>query len=211
MEVLHKVLQRLANAHLTLNREKCYFCRPSLKYLGYIGDGNGLHVDPDKVSAIVSIVSPRNVKKVHQFLRMASWYQRFIPNFATVAAPLSTLLRKNKKCEWSPKCENAFHSIKKLLISAPILTCPNFDLPFTVQTDASGFEIGAVLTQTYPDGEHVISYVSRSLVFPERNYSTTQRECLAVILAIKKFRGYLEGYHFTVVTNHYSLIWLKNL
>src|SRR5699024_9995387 len=116
--------------------------------------------------------------------------------------------RKNRKFVWSAECESSFRRVKELLISAPILRSPNFEQPFVVQTDASAYGIGAVLTQNYLDGEHVVSYISRSLSAQERNYSTTQRECLAVIWAIEKFRGYLEGYHFTVITDHHSLIWL---
>lgn len=94
-------------------------------------------------------------------------------------------------------------------MSAPVFWRPDFSRPFTVQTDASNYGIGEVLTQEHDDGEHVISFISRSLNHAERNYSTTQRECLAVIWAIERFRGYLEGYKLTVVTEHHSLIWLQ--
>ena len=97
------------------------------------------------------------------------------------------------------------------MVQAPILSCPNFHVPFELQTDASNTGIGAVLTQTIEAVEHVVSFASRSLLEAERNYSTTEKECLAVIWSIQKFRAYLEGYHFTVITDHSSLKWLYNL
>lgn len=108
-------------------------------------------------------------------------------------------------------CERAFRQIKELLITAPVLNCPDYNLPFVVQTDASGYGIGAVLTQPHPEGDKVISYLSRSLTRQERNYSTTEKECLAVIWVIEKLRPYIEGVHFTAVTDHYSLKWLQRL
>src|SRR5699024_46198 len=101
---------------------------------------------------------------------------------------------------------------KEHLVSAPVLACPNFDLPFTIQTDASAFGVGAVLTQEHPGiGEKVICYLSRSLTKQEKKYSTTERECLAVLWSIEKLRPYIEGTHFKVVTDHWSLCWLSNL
>lgn len=91
------------------------------------------------------------------------------------------------------------------------MSCPNFKLPFVIQTDASGYGLGAVLSQTYPVGEKVISYISRSLTKPVQKYTTTERECLAVLFAIEKFRPYIEGTRFTVITDHYSLKWLNNI
>ncbi|KAG5881440.1 hypothetical protein JTB14_030562 [Gonioctena quinquepunctata] len=126
--------------------------------------------------------------------------------------PLTELLKKNAKFVWTPRQEAALREVKEHLISAPVMACPNFDLPFIVQTDASGYGIGAVLTQNHPDvGERVVSYLSRSLTKQGRKFSTTERECLAVIWSIEKLRPYIEGTHFTVVTDHWSLCWLNNL
>lgn len=103
--------------------------------------------------------------------------------------------------------------IKQALVAAPILCCPDYSLPFVINTYASGFGMGAVFSQPHPDGDRVICYLSRSLTRLERNFSTTERECLAVVWAIEKLRPYIEGLHFTftVVTDHYSLKWLQNL
>lgn len=211
LKVLEKIFERFIEAGLTFSKEKCNFCIPELKYLGYVVSSKGLHVDVDKVRAILELKPPKNATEIRRVIGMASWYRRFIPSFPHLINPLTELLKKNRKWEWSKECERSFQSLKNALVSAPILSCPDFSKPFVVQTDASAYGIGAVLSQQLEDGEHVICYVSRSLSRAERNYSTTERECLAVIFAIEKLRPYLEGYKFTVVTDHHSLVWLHNL
>lgn len=211
LDILQKIFDRLATANLTLSRDKCQFCRSELRYLGYIVDKQGLRVDPDKVSAILNIPTPHTVSELRRFLGMASWYRRFIQDFSTLSSPLTDLLRKNRKWQWTENCQQAFQRLKECLVSAPILTCPDFEQPFVVQTDASAYGLGAVLTQTHQGKEQVICFLSRSLTKQERNYSTTERECLAVIWALEKLRPYLEGTRFTVITDHHSLLWLNNL
>ena len=211
LEVLWEVLTRLMAAGLTVRRDKCHFCRPELRYLGYVVDKHGLHVDPEKVSAILNLPIPTTVTEVRRVLGMASWYRRFIPNFSSVVSPITSLTKKNFKFLWSDECQLAFSQIKEALVAAPILRCPDFTIEFTIQTDASDYGLGAILTQTHSDGEHVVSYISCSLHKAARNYSTTEKECLAVLWAIEKFRPYVEGTHFTVITDHHSLIWLNNL
>ena len=211
LEILEEVFRRLKESNLRVFKKKCQFCRPELRYLGYVVDRNGLHVDPEKVNAILKIPPPSNVTEVRRIIGLASWYRRFVPNFSTLISPLSNLTRKNQKFNWDSTCETSFQTLKDCLVSAPVLTCPDFSLPFTVQTDASGFGLGAVLSQQTTDGEKVIAYCSRSLTRNERHYTVTERECLAVIWAIEKLRPYLEGSKFTVITDHHSLLWLNNL
>lgn len=210
-KILREVLQRIKKAGLTLNRDKCKFCRSELKFLGYVINRHGMHVDPQKVSAIVDMASPKRAKDIRRLLGMVSWYRRFIPNLSTIIAPLTNLTRKHAKFVWSSDCEQSFQTIKNKLVSAPILSCPNFDYDFTLQCDASAYGLGAVLSQYYEGKEHVICYLSRSMTLCERKYTVTERECLAVIWAIEKGRCYLEGQHFTVITDHHSLLWLHNL
>lgn len=211
LEILREVFNRLSNSGLTVARDKCQFCRKSLKFLGFVVDDTGLHVDPEKVSAIVNMPPPQNTTEVRRIIGMASWYRRFIPNFSSVVAPITNLLKKNTKFVWSQECEAAFSSIKGNLVSSPVMCCPDFDKPFVIQTDASDFGLGAVLTQDLVDGEKVISYISRSLSPSERKFSTVEKECLAVVWAINKFRPYVEGTKFTVITDHFSLQWLHKL
>lgn len=209
--ILEEVLKRIKDAGLTLNREKCQFCRDELKYLGYVVNKHGLLVDPDKIKAILQIPTPKTVSEVRRIVGMCSWYRRFVPNFSTVISPLTALLRKNRPFCWTEHCEKSWSQLKNCLVTAPVLSCPNFEHPFTIQTDASDYGLGAVLTQTIEDNEYVISYLSRSLTPQERKYSTTEKECLAVLWAIEKLRPYIEGSRFTVITDHYSLCWLNKL
>ncbi|KAG5868007.1 hypothetical protein JTB14_024058 [Gonioctena quinquepunctata] len=205
------IKQRLKEANITVSIEKCQFCRPQMKYLGYVVDRNGLHVDPDKVRAMLELPTPTNVTEVRRVVGTFSWYRRFIPDFSSVIAPITALLRKSTSFHWSEESASAFRRIKECLVSAPILSCPDYSREFVVQTDASGYGVGAVLTQPHDEGDRVISYLSRSLSRQERNYTTTERECLAVLWAVEKLRPYLEGVPFTVVTDHFSLLWLQTL
>jgi hypothetical protein len=113
--------------------------------------------------------------------------------------------------EWTPEAQKAFQKIKDALVSAPVLSSPNFSKLFVIQTDASDTGLGAVLMQELDGDERVIAYASRSLTKAERNYSVTERECLAVLFALEKFRPYVVNTHFTIVTDHYSLLWLNRM
>ncbi|KAG5867300.1 hypothetical protein JTB14_018565 [Gonioctena quinquepunctata] len=165
-----------------------------------------------RVEVILQIPTPSKISEVRCLIGTACWYRRFISNFSSVIQPPTELLKKNGKFVWTPRQEAALREVEKHFISAPVMACPDFDLPFIVQTDAIAYGIGAVLTQNHPDvGERVVSYLSRSLTKQERKFSTTERECLAVIWSLEKLRPHIEETHFTVVTDHWSLCWLDNL
>jgi len=204
----------LRNVRLRLNPEKCHFCRHELKYLGHIVDRRGIRTDPEKVRAMTQWPRPSNVRQIRQFVGLASWYRRFIPEFSATAAPLTRLTRKNARWQWGDEEEQAFQTLKKSFASAPVLACPDFSRRF-VQTDASTTGLGVVLTQHFEDGERVIAYASRTLNGAEKNYSATELECLAVVWGIRHFRGYrglrIEGYEFTVITDHQALRWLQKI
>lgn len=174
----------------------------------------GLRTDPEKVSAMVNFPQPRNATEVKRFVGMCSWYRRFIPQFSTLMAPITELLKGRKKKQtisWNEAASIAFQKIKEALVSAPILSSPDFTKPFTIQCDASDTGLGGVLTQELDGDERAVAFASRSLTKTERNYSVTERECLAVVFAIDKFRPYIEGTHFTVITDHHSLLWLHRM
>lgn len=213
--LLERVFEKLSAANLTINLEKSSFFRNKLRYLGYVVDSQGLRTDPEKVQAILDYPTPSNKKEVKRFLGTASWYRRFIPQFSTVAGPLNKLTSTKKNTppfSWTPEAEKSFLELKTRLVQAPVLACPNFDYPFEVHTDASSFGVGAMLAQTIDGIEHPIAYMSRSLTKPEQNYSTTEREALAVLTALEHWRCYLEnGKTFTVFTDHSALKWFMSL
>lgn len=173
---------------------------------------DGINVDPERVRAIIEFPSPKNVKGVRSILGMFEWYRRFIENFSIKAAPITDLLKNpNGKFKWTEEAESAFNVLKKALTSAPILATPDFNLKFTIQTDACDEGMGAVLTQVQNGCERVIEFMSQKFSSAQKKYSTTEKECLAVILAVEKFRCYIEGVEFEVITDHASLKWLHNL
>lgn len=215
VEILSEVYRRLKDANLTVNLEKCKFCRPSLKYLGYLVDKNGLRTDPDKVAAMLNLPRPENVTELKRFIGTVGWYRRFLKDFSTMTAPLTQLLKKKKKLQklvWTEEAEKSFQNIKEALISAPILASPNYAKMFYIQCDASHVGLGAVLTQKDDDGNDVVcAFASRTLNDAERKYTVTELELAAVLFGIDKFRPYVEGVKFKVITDHHSLLWLNNL
>ena len=212
LEWLDRVLNVLKKANLTINPDKSEFCCSEVKYLGFVVNRFGLQTDPDKIAPITEYPAPRNPREVRKFVGMTSWYRSFIPNFASRVAPFNKLVRQNQDWVWGPEQQAAFCDIKRCLVEAPTLARPNFEQPFFVHTDASTTGLGAVLIQKDENGvERSIAYASRGLYGAEANYTVSELECLAVIWSIEKFRGYLEGRHFTVVTDHSCLLWLRTI
>ncbi|MCG8078348.1 MAG: Ty3/Gypsy family RNase HI domain-containing protein, partial [Candidatus Thiodiazotropha taylori] len=169
----------------------------------------GISTDPLKVNAVKEWPQPKSATEVRQFVGLASYYRKFIPNFATVCKPLHRLTEKTTKFAWTEQSQDAFETIKQLLISAPILSYPLLQgQPYLLDCDASNVGVGAVLSQIQNGEEKVISYFSKCLSRSERQYCTTRKELLAVVIAVKHFHHYLFGQNFTVRTDHGSLQWL---
>ena len=139
---------------------------------------------------------------------MASLYRRFIDNYAKISEPLNQLTQKSRRWKWGEEQQKAMDTLKEKLTTASVLGCPDFSLPFSLQTDACSTGLGTALTHVQDGHERIIAYASRNLNKAERYYTVTEWECLAVVWAIQKYREYLEGYHFTVVTDHSSLKWM---
>ncbi|KAL7726291.1 hypothetical protein ACLKA6_008470 [Drosophila palustris] len=208
---LREVFHRLRAAYLKLNRKKCSFIRKRLVYLGHVISGEGICTDPEKVEAIQNLKASTTCKELRQCLGLASWYRRFVPNFATLVQPMTELLKKGKKWFWGEEQEEALRQLKEKLTTAPVLACPDFSAKFVLQTDASDYGLGAVLTQVVDGQERIIAYASRKLLKAEMNYSATEKECLAIVWSIRKLQCYLEGYRFDVVTDHLALKWLNSI
>lgn len=212
LEILEQVADCLRMANLTIGLGKSMFCFKQLKYLGFIIGGGMLKTDPDKVSAIKKIKIPRSPREVRSFLGTAGWYRRFIKNFASISAPLTDTLKKNEKFVMKLPAIESFDSLKNALTTAPVLRHPDFGKPFFIQCDASDVGIGAVLFQKGKDDEeNPIAFYSQKLNKCQKNYSVTEKECLAAVMAVKRFRPYVEMMKFTVITDHASLKWLMSL
>ena len=211
---IREVLDQLRAAGLTAKPRKCQFGMAQCIYLGHVV-GNGLvRPEPSKIDAVMSFPIPQTKKQVRAFLGVTGYYQKFIPDFASVAAPLTDLIRKNcpDRVVWTPECESAFLKLKNRLCSDPVLRSPDFTRPFVLQTDASERGVGAVLSQLDDNGDdHPVAYFSRKLLPREEKYSTVEKECLAIKLAVQAFSVYLLGRPFTIQTDHHSLQWLDRL
>ena len=207
---LELVLQRFKDANLRLKPSKCKLFQRSVEFLGHIVSDKGVSCDPKKIEAVQDWERPQCVKDVRSFVGFAQYYRKFIRNFSAIATPLYELTKKKVKFQWSQKCEEAFQLLKRKLVEAPILAYPTREDTFILDTDASLFGIGAVLSQQQNGEERVIAYASKTLSSTQRNYCTTMRELLAVVVFIKQFHHYLWGRPFIVRTDHASLTWLVN-
>ncbi len=207
---LKQLFAKLEVSGLTLNLKKCSMLQKTITYLGHVVSEEGVRTEASKVKAVQDFPAPKNLKEVQRFLGLASWYHRFISHFSEQAAPLYALKAKNATWDWTVECQNAFDDLKYALQRAPVLMPPDFTKDFKVQTDASDIGLGAVLTQDFDGAEHVIAYASRLLHGAEKSYSTAEKECLAVVWAVEKWRQYLEGRNFEVLTDHSALTWVFN-
>ena len=206
------VLERFRKHNLRVKASKCMFGADKVTYLGHVVSAKGVHTDPAKITAVAALPDPKTVEQVRSFLGLAGYYRKFIPQFATLAAPLVNLTKKGTKFLWGEDQKRAFVQLKDLLCTAPILAYPQFDQQFFLQTDASDIGLGAVLTQFDSNGnERAISYASRPLTDREKGYSATEKEALAVVFATDHFRVYLLGRSFTLVTDHSALRWLHSV
>ena len=208
---LRLVLERFRQAGLKLKPSKCCLLQTSVAFLGHVVSAGKISVDPKKVADVVDWPIPMNITEVRSFIGLCSYYRRFIKNFSSIAAPLTALTGKNQPYRWDESCQESFETLKQLLTTAPTLAMPDEQGSFVLDTDASAWAIGAVLSQLQNGVEKPIAYASRKLSKQEANYCTTRRELLAVVFFMKYFRHYLLGRHFQVRTDHAALQWLRRI
>ena len=207
---LRSVFDRLVSAGLKLKPKKCALFSKSVLYLGHIISEDGIATDPAKTKVISEWPRPCDATEVRSFLGLCGYYRRFIKGFSNIARPLHKLTENDKEFVWTNDCENSFQDLKSRLCNSPILAMPDFTKEFTLDCDASGTAIGAVLSQNFDGKERPIAYASRTLTKSERKYCVTRRELLAIVYFTKYFRHYLIGKPFLVRTDHNALRWLMN-
>ncbi|GJT16901.1 reverse transcriptase domain-containing protein [Tanacetum coccineum] len=205
---LEKMLKRCEDTNLALNWEKSHFMVKEGIVLGHKISKSGIEVDRAKIDVIAKLPHPTTIKGVRSFLGHAGFYRRFIQNFSKIARPMTHLLEKETPFYFSKECIEAFNTLKKNLIEAPILIAPDWNEPFELMCDASNFALGAVLGQRHEKHFRPIHYASKTMNEAESRYTTTEKEMLAVVYAFEKFRSYLVMNKCTVYTDHSALKYL---
>ena len=198
------MLDRLRLHGLTVGVNKCHFAYPKIKYLGVMLGNNTIEPLEDKVNAINAMPLPQNKKELRSFIGTVSFYRKFIPKFSDIAAPLNSMLRKysSNKLLWDDTSMESFNNLKSKLTSKPILCLPNYSLPFYLRADASDKGLGAVLLQDYNGTKMPVSYASRKLLDRESRFPATEKELLAIVWSIEKFKRYIYGKEFILQTDH---------
>ena len=200
---LEAVFDHLKEAGLMLNPKKCRIVCNEVEYLGHVVTLQGLKPNNRNLDAVKNFPPPVNLRQLQQFLGLTSYYRRFVPDYAKIAYPLHILTRKGALFRWSAECETGFEILRTKLLTSPLLAYPDFSKDFTLETDASKFGLGAILSQYQEDQKlHPVAYASRSVSTTEANYAITDLEMLAVVWAVTHFRYYLYGYDVTIITDH---------
>ncbi|GFV53651.1 retrovirus-related Pol polyprotein from transposon 297 [Trichonephila clavipes] len=204
------VLGRLRKVGLKVKPSKCKFAQEEVLFLGHrIGSGSRSPSDL-KIKAIADFPRPTTKTHVRSFLGLVGYYSHYIPNYSTIASPLTDALKgkiKKEKITWDEKCGKAFEELKAKLVTQPILFAPDFIL----QTDASEVGAGVVLSQRIEGEEHPIVFLSKKFSKAERNYSTVERELAAIIFGLKRLKHYLDGQKFIIETDHNPLRYLNKM
>ena len=206
---LDETLSLLSKAGLKLNSPKCEFAKSEIKFLGFKVSKDGVSPDPEKVKSIEEMPAPRNVKEVRRFLGATGFFRKHIKAYASIAAPLSRLTRKDTSFVWGKEEENAFCKLKQTLATAPVLRRPDYDVPFEIHTDASKVAIGACLMQRGQDNvPYAVAYYSRKMQDAESRYPPIDMEALAVVEGVRVFDPYVYGRKFDIYTDHRPLTYV---
>ena len=208
LQRLDTVLGAIKGAGLLLKTTKCSFGETSLKMLGHIVDTYGINPDPDKIQAVEEFRWPLKGKDVEGFIGLCSYYRKFIPEFAEKARPLTSLTKSTVSFHWGVEQENSYVHLKQSLASCARLAHPDYTKAMRIHPDASGYGLGAVLVQVIDGQEKPLGFASRLLKGSELKYSITEKECLAAVWSLQKFRYIVWGCYIVIVTDHHALCWL---
>lgn len=200
---LEKILKLLEDANLTLNLSKCEFLRDKVDYLGYEISAAGIRPGDRKIKCVVDFPKPSNQHTTRQFLGLVGYFRKFIRNFAHIANPLTKLLKKDATWLWEEEQERAFEVLKSMLTDRPILAIYDYNAEHELHTDASKLGIGGILMQRSTTGKEVrpVAFYSRQTTPEEKHFHAYELETLAVVCSLKKFRVYLLGKDFKVITD----------
>lgn len=208
---LKQVFSKLRESKLKIQLDKSEFLKQNVEFLGHVITPQGIKPNPNKIRAIKNFPIPKTAREIKSFLGLLGFYRKFIKDFAKITKPFTKCLKKGEKVIHSPEFLSAFETCKNILTNEPLLQFPDFTKPFILTTDASKYAIGAVLSQGAIGSDKPIAYASRTLNAAEINYSTIEKELLAIVNFTKFFRAILFGHKFTIVTDHKPLQWVNNL
>ncbi|XP_062907390.1 HSPB1-associated protein 1 homolog isoform X4 [Mobula hypostoma] len=209
-----ELFKRLSEANLTVNLAKSEFSHAQVTYLGYVVGQGQLAPLQAKVQAISKVPIPTDKRALRRFLGMVGYYRKFCKNFADITLPLTKLLPKNAKFVWNDLCQQAFESLKAILCHHPVLNAPDFSKPFSLATDANDEAAGAVLLQTDKEEiDHPVAYFSKKFNVYQRNYSTVEKELLAIILALQHLEVYIcpAWKPLVIYTDHNPFVFLATM
>ena len=209
---LDEILGKFADASLLLKLEKCSFAQREVRYLGYLVTQHGIRPDPAKLKAVSDYPTPAAHEELQRFIGLTSYYRRFCHKYADIAKPLLKLLERKadrsfkNAFRWTTECDSAFKRLRDMLVTAPVLAYPKMDDNFELTTDASEVGISAILSQS----GRPVAFASRVLTKAERNYSTTEKECLGLVWAVEHYRVYIYGRRCVLRTDHNPLLALSS-
>ena len=213
LEHLETVFSHLREAGLKMKRSKCDFFKKEIHYLGHLISPEQISPLPNKLDCIRHMPAPKNVKEIKQFLGLTGYYRKFVPRFADISRPLTTLTKKDKKFEWTPACQKSFDLLKETLCGEPVLKYADTSKPYTLYTDASKFSWAGVLTQSHTtviDGkstttDHPVAFVSGLFRGSQLNWAILMKEAFAIYMSIKKLSFYLTDAQILLRGDHNPL------
>lgn len=208
---LEIIFSKFRTSNITVKLRKSTFARAEVSFLGHIISPKGIRMDPNRINAIQNFPPPRNIKELRSFLGMINYDRRFVNNFSDLTVPLLRLLKKNTRYIWGVEEKSAFEEIKECFLKVSMVSHPQFDKTFYIQTDSSNYGLGCCLYQLDISGnKKIVGYASRTLQGPELRYTVTEKEMLSVVYALQQWRVIVLGFPLVIITDHKALTYLMN-